>query len=168
MSNLATVYEFEGRYSEAARFYEKALNLRVKLFGDQNLLVIYSLNSLAGVYCCQERYEEAEALLLRESDLTKYLFGEYDQKYASSLNNLAVLYSHQKNYRKAEIVYLESLEILQQLFGEDSQHPDIQLTHQSYSNLLTAAIQSDQAETLSEHPTTQDLIPKIRAVLENP
>ncbi|MEM7796123.1 MAG: tetratricopeptide repeat protein [Cyanobacteria bacterium P01_C01_bin.118] len=166
MSNLATVYEYQGRYDEAICLFEEVLDFRIQLFGNQHPSVASSINSLARIYCSQEHYEKAEALLIQELKIRKHLFGEYHQKIASSLNNLAVLYSHQKNYGKAEFYYLEALEMSKQLLGKKHPETDDDI-YQSYVHLITDAIQANEADTLSDHPMTQDLLPKILAAIES-
>ncbi|MEM6256016.1 MAG: tetratricopeptide repeat protein [Cyanobacteria bacterium P01_D01_bin.156] len=74
--------------------------------------------------------------------------------------------SYQKQYAEAEAYLLRALDLRNRLLGQ--QHPYTQGTWNSYIQVIATAIQANQADTLSDHPTTQNLIPKIRTALENP
>ena len=66
---------------------------------------------------------------------------------------------------KFDLLQLKALNLRNRLLG--AEHPYTQGTWNSYIQVISTAIQANQTDTLSDHPITQDMIPKIRAVLEN-
>lgn len=50
LSNLATLYDAQGRYAEAVPMYKRALAICGKALGPDHPDVTQSLNNLAGVY----------------------------------------------------------------------------------------------------------------------
>jgi hypothetical protein len=75
---------------------------------------------------------------------------------ATSLNNLAALYESQGRYGEAEPLYVQALGILVQQLGED--HPNTQKGLGNFIKCLNQALQSGQADTLSDHPFTQAVL----------
>ena len=97
--------------------------------------------------------------------MRKKLLGEEHPSVAQSLNNLAILYAYQQRYYDSENLLRQALDLRNRLLGPE--HPYTQGTLNSYLQLISMAIQANQADTLSDHPMTQDLIPKIRAAMES-
>ncbi|MGD1853690.1 MAG: tetratricopeptide repeat protein [Leptolyngbyaceae cyanobacterium] len=91
--------------------------------------------------------------------------GQGHPEFAISLWSLANLYTSTERFAEAESLYFKTLAIFTDRLGE--QHPNTRSAFNGLVNLIAAAIQADQADTLSDHPMTQDLIPKIRTAMEN-
>ncbi|MGK7940457.1 MAG: tetratricopeptide repeat protein [Crocosphaera sp.] len=123
LNNLAELYHFQGRYSDADPLYLKALELITILLGDNHPDVATSLNNLAGLYKSQGRYSDAKPLYLQALELRKKLLGDNHPDIATSLNNLAGLYYYQGRYSDAESLYLQTLELCKQVLGDN--HPDV-------------------------------------------
>ncbi|MCC5643872.1 tetratricopeptide repeat protein [Nostoc sp. CHAB 5824] len=130
LNNLAGLYYFQGRYSEAEPLYIQALALRRQLLGESHPDVAQSLNNLAYLYYFQGRYSEAESLFTQALALRRQLLGDEHPDVATSLNNLALLYHCQGKYTEAEPLYIQALALRRQLLGES--HPDVA---QSLNNL---------------------------------
>ncbi|NCR97367.1 MAG: tetratricopeptide repeat protein, partial [Microcystis aeruginosa L311-01] len=96
LSNLAGLYDFQGRYTEAEPLYLQALDLRKRLLGDNHPDVALSLSNLAGLYDFQGRYTEAEPLYLQALDLRKRLLGENHPDTKNCRNNLQIMRLQQK------------------------------------------------------------------------
>jgi tetratricopeptide (TPR) repeat protein len=62
LNNLATLYQAQGKYTEAEPLYERALVIREKALGPEQPEVAASLNSPALLYYDQGRYPEAQPL----------------------------------------------------------------------------------------------------------
>ena len=123
LNNLASLYNSQGKYSEAEPLYLDALEMRKRLFTGDYPDVASSLNNLAVLYRNQGKYSEAEPLYLDALEMTKRLFTGDHPYVASSLNNLALLYHNQGKYSEAEPLYLDALEMTKRLFTGD--HPDV-------------------------------------------
>ncbi|WP_366558281.1 tetratricopeptide repeat protein [Okeania sp. SIO3B5] len=123
---MASLYESQGRYSEAEPLYTKALEMRKQLFRSAHSEIASSLNNLAYLYKSQGRYTEAEPLYTKALEMRKQLFGSAHSYIATSLNNLAALYKSQGRYREAEAQQVDlKLRIL--LFPSHDRSPQLLL-----------------------------------------
>lgn len=122
LNNLALLYDYQGRYSEVEPLYQKSLELRRLLLGEEHPAVAASLNNLALLYESQGRYSEAEPLYQKSLELRQRLLGEEHPDVATSFNNLAALYYYQGKYSEAEPLYLQALDICEQTLGIN--HPN--------------------------------------------
>ena len=165
LNNLAVLYESQGRYEAAEPLYLEALELLKQLLGEQHPDVATSLNNLALLYQAQGRYETAENFMQQALQIKEKLLGQGHPEFAISLWSLANLYTSTERFAEAESLYFKTLAIFTDRLGE--QHPNTRSAFNGLVNLIAAAIQADQADTLSDHPMTQDLIPKIRTAMEN-
>ncbi len=63
ISNLAVVYEKQGKYPQAESFFLRGLDMEKKMLGENHPEVADSLNNLAVLYAKQGKYPQAESLL---------------------------------------------------------------------------------------------------------
>ena len=75
MTNLATIYQAQGRHAEAGPLYRRALAIQEKAIGSEHVEVAISLDNLATVYRAQGRYTEAEPLYQRALSILEDLRG---------------------------------------------------------------------------------------------
>lgn len=54
LNNLANLYFYQGRYEEAETFYLQSFELSKKIFGEENLDTVTSLQNLANFYLNQK------------------------------------------------------------------------------------------------------------------
>jgi tetratricopeptide (TPR) repeat protein len=130
MSWLGSVYESQGRYSEAEPLFLQDLEITRSQLGNDHSDTATSLNNLAVLYRLQGRYSEAEPLYLQALKIRRSQLGNDHPSTADSLNNLAGLYESQGRYSEAEPLYLQALEITRSQLGND--HPS---TADSLNNL---------------------------------
>jgi tetratricopeptide (TPR) repeat protein len=161
LNNLALLYNSQGRYSEAEPLCLQALELYKRLLGDEHPDVALSLNNLAALYDNQGRYSEAEPLYLQALELYKRLLGDEHPSVASSLNNLAALYDNQDRYSEAEPLLLQAVGIARQQLGEE--HPNTKTMLNNLIGSVKGAMEAGQAETLSDHPKTQEILQQLRS-----
>ena len=76
LSNLASLYENQGRYDEAEPLYLDALEMQKQLLGEAHPAFAKSLNGLALLYTFQGRYAEAESLYQQSLMISIQTFGE--------------------------------------------------------------------------------------------
>jgi tetratricopeptide (TPR) repeat protein len=74
LTNLASIYQAQGKYPEAEERYHWALAIQEKILGPEHLDVATSLTNLASIYQAQGKYPEAEeqhhrALAIKEKVL---------------------------------------------------------------------------------------------------
>ncbi len=146
LNKLALLCYSQGWYAEAEPLYQKALELRQRLLGEEHPDVAQSLSNLANLYYSQERYAEAEPLYLQALELKKHLLGEEHPDIAQSLNNLAALYYFQAQYAKAEPLYLQALDLEKRCLGEE--HPAVAQSLNNLANLYKFQGRYAQAEPL--------------------
>lgn len=78
-------------YSEAERLTERALEIRLRLFGPEHLQTAVSFHNLANVYQRQGRYSEAAGLCVRALAIRERELSSRHIDVTASLNNLANL-----------------------------------------------------------------------------
>ena len=61
-SNLAAVYNNQGKYAQAEALYRQSLEINRRVLGPEHPGTLASMNNLAGVYNNQGKYAQAEAL----------------------------------------------------------------------------------------------------------
>src|SRR5260221_7001797 len=75
MNNLATLYEEEGKYTEAEPLIKASLEIQEKSLGPEHPDVSLGLNNLALAFQAEGKYGEAEPLLLRSIAIREKAFG---------------------------------------------------------------------------------------------
>ena len=132
-SNLAGLYESQGRYKEAEELYKKAVSVDEKILGENHKDTAVHYNNLAGLYGKQERYKEAEELYKKAIAIDEKILGENHPDAAIDYNNLAVLYQNQQRYEEAEKLYKKALSIHEKILGEN--HPGTITIKENLMNL---------------------------------
>jgi tetratricopeptide (TPR) repeat protein len=146
LNNLAELYKSQGKYEKAEPLYLQALELDIRLLGDNHPDVATSLNNLANLYKSQGKYEQAEPLYLQALELYTHLLGDNHPHVAASLNNLAALYESQGKYEQAEPLYLQALELYTHLLGDN--HPHVAASLNNLAALYGSQGKYEQAEPL--------------------
>jgi tetratricopeptide (TPR) repeat protein len=88
------LYE-EGKYAEATRIAERAVEVASKTFGPDHPNVVTSLNDVAQLYQQQGKYSEAEPFYKRSLAIREKALGKDPRGTAVALTNLALLYESQ-------------------------------------------------------------------------
>jgi len=111
ISNLGLLYHTTGRYNLAETYTLKALDLRKKIFTENNASYAASVNNLAVLYKDMGRYNESEELITKAIAINEKTVGKASVPYALSLNNEAMLYQAMGRDKEAEPIIKESIEI---------------------------------------------------------
>lgn len=112
--NFGSLYQQQGKFTEAESQYLRAKVIREKLFGQDHPMFGQCLNNLATLYDEQGKYDEAETLYLKALKIDEKNLGPNHIDVAKDLNNLAVLYRMQARYSNAEALYQRVIAIVQQ------------------------------------------------------
>src|SRR6266508_3255897 len=115
--------QLAGKYDEALRLGERALEIREKRLGPDHLEVARSLNNLAHIYYLRGDYAKAEPLYQRALVIREKALGPDHLEVADSLNSLSTLYWVKGDYAKSELLQQRALAIREKVLGPD--HPDL-------------------------------------------
>jgi len=127
---LASVYQGEKKFTEAAATWEWTVGIQETAFGIDDLRLAASLDSLAA--CRRELHQTAkeEAALRRALAIREVNQGQLNADVAQNIDALARLLFSAKRYTEAEPLYARSLEIWTRLLG-----PANSVLAMSYDNL---------------------------------
>ena len=109
----------QGKYTEALGAARRALELREKALGPNNVVVASSLFQLAGVYLAMGDYAPIGPLVLRALKIREEFFGADSLSFAKALNNVAVFYQKMGQVRQAEELLERALKIVESGKGTD-------------------------------------------------
>ena len=126
-SNTAWGYEMLMDYAKAVVYETKGLEVRQKIYPEENELISASYNNLGLLYKDMGNYTKAADCTQRSLDICRKLNKTNDESYATSLENMAVIKTRQGEYQAAEACLEKADTINKSLFGENSI---------SYANLL--------------------------------
>jgi len=112
-----------GKYDEASRLAENALEIRERVLGPDHIEVAAVVHRLAIIYWSKSEYAKAEPLYHRALTIRERALGPDHPDVASSLNNLANLYRDIGEYTKAELFHKRALEIREKALGPE--HLDV-------------------------------------------
>lgn len=131
LSNLATLYLAQGKYSPAESLLKNVLTIRENKPEPNSLDIANSLNSLGALYRSQGELSQAEPFLKRALSLVESR-GKENIYSTFVLNNLALLYQAQGKYNQAEPLLQRTLALREKVLGQE--HPDVA---SSFSNLAS-------------------------------
>ena len=89
--NWYYLYKSQGRYSEAEALYQKALQLRQRLLGQEHPLVTESYNNLRKLYDSQGMHTKAEPLYIKALEIAELSLGVGHLSTAIVRKNLKLL-----------------------------------------------------------------------------
>lgn len=118
--NLAATYYWDGDYETALPLYERAVELRRKLFPGDHADKALSLTHLAATVQKLGNLDRAEQLFTEALNMRQRLHGNQHEDVAASLNNLGNLLVSRGDYAKAEDYLRRSLNMMLKLRGENS------------------------------------------------
>ncbi len=105
LNNLGAVYHAQGKFGLAEEAYQKALDLKIQLFGEEHFETAFCFQNLAAVHSARKQFDKAEPLYQRAIAIKEKTYGENSEELLTSLKNLLMLF--QKMERTAEAEALE-------------------------------------------------------------
>ena len=96
--NMGSVYDSQGQYERALEYYQKSLDIKIRVVGHEHLDVAASYNNMGRVYDSQGHYERALEHHQKALDIRTRVVGYKHPLVADSKYNLALL--HKKRSRK--------------------------------------------------------------------
>ena len=113
----------QGKYDKALEFYEKALNIRTKVFGKEHSRVASIFENIGELWYKKKDFKKAIKYYEKELSITIKIFGRNHKYTADSLFNLGVVWNDLDNHNKTLEYCEKSLRIRLKVFGEE--HPSI-------------------------------------------
>jgi tetratricopeptide (TPR) repeat protein len=117
--NLAQLYAWQRRYSEAVETALSSLSL-VSMGAEQDQSRVFDLlNTLGGAYYALGRYEDAESVVLRASAIADTNFKVSDPRLSRAAANLALIYKAERRISEAVIKFNSALRDAEIALGPD-------------------------------------------------
>lgn len=91
LNNLAALYHLQGKYEMAEAMYERCLDLKLDLHGEDHLEVAVNLHNLAALSCAKLRWEKAEILYIRALEIREKHLGKEHRDLVPILKNYAIM-----------------------------------------------------------------------------
>lgn len=147
LNKQSECFRHSGKYSGGIEKAEKALQICLERWGENNANTARSYNDL-GTYCnIKENYNQAITYFKRSLATNLVIFGEQHPDVASCYHRLGVSYIQQSNHIQAVANFQQALTIRLVIFGE--QHPQIV---SSYISLVRCYIFiGDHAQALAHN-----------------
>ncbi len=105
LNNLAALYHVQGKYGMAEELYEKCLDMKLNIYGEEHLETAINLHNLAVLHSAKRSFLKAELLYKRALEIREKLLGAEDKELVPVLRNYALLLT--KNKRKEEGTVLQ-------------------------------------------------------------
>jgi len=91
LNNLAALYHLQAKYEMAEAMYDRCLDLKLELYGDDHLEVAVNLHNLAALSCAKLRWEKAEILYTRALEIREKHLGMEHAELVPILKNYAIM-----------------------------------------------------------------------------
>jgi tetratricopeptide (TPR) repeat protein len=91
LNNLAALYHLQGKYEMAEAMYDRCLDLKLELHGDDHLEVAVNLHNLAALACAKMRWDKAEILYTRALEIREKHLGKEHGDLVPILKNYAIM-----------------------------------------------------------------------------
>ena len=145
---LGKAYSQLDQYSQAKEYTEKALAIRIEIYGEHHGDVATSYNNLGNVYSHLGHYTEAKLHYEKALKLGKEIYGEHHGVVATSYNNLGHVYRNLSQYAEAKVYYKKALTMRKEIYGEH--HGDVATSYNDLGNVHRNLGQYTQAEEYHE------------------
>ncbi|QOJ15200.1 MAG: tetratricopeptide repeat protein [Planctomycetia bacterium] len=134
------------------------LAARRRMFGEDHLTTLVSLNNLAGLLQAQNRQEEAAACFREVVEKRRRILGDVHPRTLNAIKNLGTVLGKVGKRKEAEALMRESLENQRRLLGAD--HPGTLVSLSNLAVFLVDEKRLDEAE-----PMCRDALERRRRVL---
>ena len=110
-NNLAAAYDNQNQFAKAERFYQQALAVDSRSYGEQHPYIARDLNNLGVVLCHQQACAQGMALFQRALAMNRRLYGAAHPSVASTFNNMGEALKNLGQYREAISYFQQALAI---------------------------------------------------------
>jgi tetratricopeptide (TPR) repeat protein len=102
LNNMAALYHTQGKYKMAQDLYNRCLDVKIKLHGEENLEVAVNLHNLAAVHSAKGRWTLAEPLYRRALEIREKALGAEHRDLVPILTNYALMLKRAKRDEEAK------------------------------------------------------------------
>ncbi len=106
LNNMAALYQLQGKYFLADNLYERCLDIKLALYGEEHLETAINLHNLAVLNCSRKRWEKAEILFKRALEIREKLLSDSDPELLPILKNYGIML--RKTLREEEAKAIEA------------------------------------------------------------
>jgi len=163
LNNLAAVLDAGGKYADAERLYQRALDIDTRDLGKDHPDVALTLNNLSALYYKTGRNAEAESAARRALAVRENAHGSDHERVAAALDTLASALLAQNKYSEAEPLYERAVSIFSQVPGRNQGElartlgnlAELYRRQQRYTQaeaLMKRALAVDEAALGKNHP----------------
>ena len=149
LNNLGTALKNSGDFEKALECYQQALDIRVRLLGEQDANVGSSYCNLANVYNNLGQYDAALQYYEKDMQITIPVLGSDDTNCATTYHNMASVYSNLGEYDRAMELCRKALCIRTEKLNHD--HPYIAFTYTAMAAILERQGEYAKAEEYARH-----------------
>lgn len=142
--NLGGVEHSRGRYSRAAKYARKGLQLRLECAASDSLPVASDRAALAAILHGLGNYKEAETHYRAALRVYRREYGASHPEIAVVLNNLGAFCQATRRMKRSEFYYRSALEMKRSELGYS--HPDVAVTMNNLAMLYIAWGKSELAQ----------------------
>ncbi len=143
-----------GENKKAIAYYEQALAIDRKVFGEEHPDVAIDLNNLGAAWSALGENKKAIAYYEQALAIDRKVFGEEHPKVAIRLNNLGMAWSDLGEKKKAIAYYEQALAIDRKVFGEE--HPKVAIRLNNLGAAWSALGEKKKAIALYEQALAID------------
>ncbi|KAI9856806.1 MAG: hypothetical protein M1813_008743 [Trichoglossum hirsutum] len=178
ISNLAEVFNSQGKCGEAEEMNPQTLMLRERMLGREHPDTLVSMSNFAMVLNSQGKYDEAEEMNRRTLKLREKLLGKEHPDTLVSMSNIAMVLNSQGKYGEAEEMNQRTLKLREKVLWKE--HPDTLVSMSNFAMVLNSQGKYDEAEEMNrrtlklrekflgkEHPDTLVSMNNIAMVLNS-
>lgn len=122
MQSLAVLYQEMGENARAESLYVNAIEVRRRLYGDEDAETVGLMNNLANTFAGQGRLREAVPLWERALASKRRIYGEAHPTTLNTLNNLAEAQEILGSYGSADSLHTRVVAARAEALGDE--HPD--------------------------------------------
>ena len=106
---MGIFYKNKTIYDQALEYYQKALDIKLKLLGKGHPAVASNYNNMGNVYANKGSYDQALEYFQKAININLKIFGEAHPNVALTYQNIGLLYQKQGNFKKALAYYQEAI-----------------------------------------------------------
>ena len=120
INNIARAYFMKGDYSLSYSYQREALEMQIKLYGENNINTARSFNNIGLIFTEQGEFDKALALLKKGLEIRVSLIGDNRLDVADSYTNIGDLYYKMQKYDEALEQFGKAYEIYECIFDKNS------------------------------------------------